>query len=174
MRWLIGVLAAAVLLAPASLAQDQADTRRVQVTLQDEGCPAGPDRFCVQPSEITVDEGRTLVLEVENRGHVRHNLTAAGSSPRVLAEAVDVAPLPPNGSTEVTLTWETLESASEDAGSSQLVLACGFDGHEDLGERLTLQIGEDEEQPQPGFGAWAALAAVGLACAIGGRAKRGG
>lgn len=164
------VLLAVVLLAvPAALAQDEApEKRRVRVNLTDQGCPSGPNRFCVLPSRIQVDEGRTLVLEVQNTGRVRHNLTAASESPDVLAKQIEMAPLAPNGTATVRLTWETLLQAREAAGSANLTLACGFDGHAALGERLTLTVGEpSQEQPQPAPGAaWLLLGGAAAALAL--------
>lgn len=163
----LGLAAALFLvLVPAVAAQDAADTRRVEVSLQDEGCPAGPDRFCVRPAEVTADEERRLVLEVTNEGSVRHNLTAAPGSPEALAEAVDVAPLAPDETAEVALSWDTL-SAAREAAEGPLELVCGFEGHAALGERLVVQVGAGEQNPQPAPGApLAALAVVGAALVL--------
>lgn len=167
------VLGLAFSMVPASLAQDAADTRRVQIELRDEGCPAGEGRFCVLPGTIEVNEGRTLLLEVTNAGQVRHNLTVAPGSPPVLADALDVAPLAPNGTTTVELPWETLSTAREEAGQRNLTLECGFDGHADLGEQLIIAVGQPaEEQPQPGFGLLAGLAALGVSAVLYRRIRR--
>ncbi len=161
------MLALVVSIVPVAVGQDEADTRRVEVELEDEGCPAGEGRFCVLPSTITVNEGRTLLLEITNGGEVRQNLTAAPGSPAVLREAVDLAPLEPNGTATLELAWEDLEAARGEVEGRNLTLSCGFDGHADLGETVVLTVGEAaEEQPQPGVGVVAGVAAIGVAALV--------
>lgn len=162
MRRALAVLAAALLLAPAGVAQEEQQTRRT-VHLTDHDCEAGPDRFCIRPSSVTVHEGEKLVLEIVNRGQVDHNLTADPAVPEAVAEHVQTEPIPPNDSARVEIPWEALSTAREEMESSNLTLECGFDGHAALGERLTVTIGDAEQRPQPGFTVWAALGGISLA-----------
>lgn len=174
MRRLWIALVVGALLVPVVAAQDDAQTRRVQIQLEDEGCPGGEGTFCVRPGRIQVTEEQTLVLEVTNEGQVRHNLTAPPGSPAALQDAVSMDPLAPNETATVELAWETLETAREEAGNRNVTLACGFDGHGDLGEVLTLTVGEPSEQnPQPGFAVWATVAAVAMAGLIQARRRNG-
>lgn len=158
------LVAVAVLLSPVVLAQDGSKTRRVQVQLQDEGCPKGEGSFCVRPGQIQVSEEQTLVLEVTNAGQVRHNLTTAPGTPSALADAVSMAPLEPDETATIRLAWDVLDTAREENEARNLTLVCGFEGHAALGEQLVLSVGPAEaERPQPGFGVWATLAALGVA-----------
>lgn len=161
MRRALAVLAAALLLVPVGLAQEEQQTRRT-IHLTDHDCEAGPDRFCIRPSSVTVHEGEKLVLEIVNRGDVEHNLTAGPAVPEAVAQHVQTEPIAPDDSARVEIPWEALSTAREEMESGNLTLGCGFDGHAALGERLTVTIGDPEERPQPGFTTWAALAAISL------------
>jgi uncharacterized cupredoxin-like copper-binding protein len=160
---------AVLLLAVPVAAQDDGETREVEVALQDEGCPDGPDRFCVDPGAIKLGEGRDLVLEVTNEGQVRHNLTAGPQAPDDLAQAIQLEPLAPNETAELRVAWTALEAAL-DEGESSVELACGFDGHADLGERLTVEVEGGDQQPQPAAGALAALGVLSAVAALRARA----
>lgn len=149
MRRVCLVVLVVLAVSPVALAQDDADTRRVAVEIHDEGCPGGEDRFCVLPERIEADEGRDLVLEVTNEGAVRHNVTAAGVD--ALEQALDERVLEPGEEATIELSWEVLSEAREEIGDRRVALECGFDGHADLGERVVILVGEEEQQPQPGF-----------------------
>lgn len=161
--WLVLVL----LLGASLAAAQQSDRHIARVKLDDRGCPAGPNRFCIRPSSVQVDEGEKLVLEVTNAGRVEHNLTAAPGTPETLAEHLHVDRLAPNGTATVRIPWANMSAAREQAGSRNLTLQCGFPGHAALGETLILSIGPAEtQQPQPGFGALAAVAGVAVAALL--------
>lgn len=164
MRRACVALAALFVLAPLAGAQEDADTRHVTVEIHDEGCPSGEDRFCILPGEIEADEDRTLVLEVTNEGSVRHNLTVPRGGPSGVADRIPEHVLEPGESVTIELPWEVLSEAKEPGQAFELV--CGFEGHADLGERLSIQVGEEEENPQPGFTAGALVMGVLVASMV--------
>ncbi len=171
MRRLCLVLAFLLAMVPVAMAQDGADTRRMGVEIQDEGCPEGDDQFCIQPGAIQADEGRTLVLEVHNNGTVRHNISAAEGTPSVIQDVLDEKILEPGDTATIRLSWDVLEEAREEMDGRTVVLECGFPGHAALGERLVIHIGDEEEQPQPGFTGGVALLAVLAALLFAGRRR---
>jgi hypothetical protein len=152
------LIAAALALAPVS-AQDDRPRRVENVTLEDEGCPAGPDRFCVQPSEVTLEEGTDLILRVTNEGRVEHNLTFATGTPGSLAKHGMNGTLAVNDTRRLAIPWP----AVEEAGQVNATLHCGQEGHAALGETLRVHVPSlaADERPQPGPGALATLGALG-------------
>lgn len=146
-------------------AQDERPRRVANVSLEDEGCPQGPDRFCVQPSSITLEDETDLVLRVENEGRIEHNLTFGEDAPERLAKHGMNATLAPNETQRLRIPWDALSESLDELGQANATLHCGQDGHAALGERLRIEVpslAASEERPQPGPGAWAALAALGV------------
>jgi len=156
-----GVLLAAAIVVPATAAQDDRPRRAVNLTLQDEGCPAGPDRFCVQPGNVTLEEGTDLVLRVTNEGRIAHNLTFADETAPSLAKHGMNRTLAADETQRLQIPWPAIE----EAGQPNATLECGRDGHAALGEVFTIHVpslAESDERPQPGFGTLGALAAVSV------------
>lgn len=164
-----GVVLAALLLAPLALgaagAQEERPRRVANVSLQDEGCPEGPDRFCAQPDSVTLEDETDLILRVTNEGRVEHNLTFGEDAPEQLARHGMNDTLAPNQTQRLRIPWNALSEGLEQTGAANATLHCGLDGHAALGERLRIEVpslAAGEERPQPGPGAWAALAALGI------------
>lgn len=170
---------AAVLLAPAvvgvAAAQEDRPRRVANVTLQDEGCPQGPDRFCVQPSTVRLEEETDLVLDVTNQGRIPHNLSFPVDAPAVLAEHGMNGTLDANETQRLRIPWDALAAGLEETGRANATLHCHREGHAALGERLSIEVpslAASEERPQPGPGAWGALAVLGVV-ALATRAREG-
>lgn len=162
---------AGALLALAALglaaAQDDNPQRVANVSLEDEDCPEGPDRFCVQPGSIELEEGTDLVLHVTNEGRIEHNLTFAHGS-QALADRGTNGTLAPGESQRVRVPWQAFEDGLAD-GQTNATLHCGRDGHAALGERLRVEVpslAASEERPQPAPGAWALLAVLAGAALV--------
>lgn len=175
----LGFVALAALVALAgwasvAQAQDDRPRRTLNVTLHDEGCPAGPDRFCVTPEAVTLEGGADLVLNVKNEGRVPHNLTFANQTPEPLANHGMNGTLDANETKRLVIPWPAVESSLEEAGRVNATLECGRDGHAALGERFRIHVpslAAEEENPQPAPGALAALAVLGVAALIRARKK---
>lgn len=162
----VALLVLAGLAAAPALAQDERPRREVNVSLADDGCPSGPDRFCARPGTVTLEEGADLVLRVRNEGRIPHNLTFGPEAPDALAGHGMNGTLAPNESQRLRLPWPAVSEGLGDSGQGNVTLRCGFEGHAALGERLTVHVpalAGSGQRPQPGPGAWLALAAVGFA-----------
>lgn len=158
---LVACLVLAGLVAVPGLAQDERPRRVVNVSLDDQGCPAGPDRFCVTPDSVELEDGADLVLRVTNEGRIEHNLTFTPDTPERLAKHGTNGSLAPNESQRVRIPWPAVEESLGEDGRVNATLECGFDGHAELGERLTIHVpslAEASERREPGPGVWAALA----------------
>lgn len=170
------LLAVAVWLAGMGIAQEDRPRRDVNVTVEDEGCPQGPDRFCVRPAEVELEEGTDLVLNVANAGRVNHNLTFDPDTPGPLAERGMERALEPNETRRIRLSWDVIEESLEEAGTDTVRMHCGLPGHAALGERFTIHVpalASGEEQPQPGPGVWAVLSVLAVAAYLGRSRKDG-
>jgi len=157
--------------AGAALAQDDNPRRVANVSLADEGCPQGPDRFCAQPSTITLEEGTDLVLRVINEGRIAHNLTFPEEASAELRAHGMNGTLAPDGTQRLEIPWEAFaEGLGDDEANA--TLHCGLDGHAALGEQIRVQIpslAAGDERPQPGPGAALALGVVAIAALVGRR-----
>lgn len=155
-------------------AQDERPRRTVNVTLDDDGCPDGPDRFCAQPAEVTLEDGTDLVLRVTNEGRIEHNLTFAPGTAPTLAKHGMNGTLAVNDTQQIRIPWPDVEAGLEGSDHANLTLQCGRDGHAALGETLRLHVpslAASDENPQPGIGAVAAVAILAGAALL--RARRG-
>ncbi len=136
-------------------AQDDRPRREVNVTLEDEGCPQGPDRFCVQPADVSLEDETDLILYVENKGRVAHNLTFAPGTPSALAERGMNASLAVNETKRIRIPWPVVDEALGGTEEDTVIMQCGLSGHAALGEVLRVEVpslAATEEQPQPGVG----------------------
>lgn len=161
------LVAGLLLLASVSFvasAQEDRPRRVVNVSLEDEGCPEGPDRFCVRPANVTLEEDTDLVLQVANEGRIAHNLTFAEGTPAALAAHGMNGTLEANETTRLRIPWTAIEDGLGETGEANTTLECGRDGHAALGERFRIEVpslAASEENPQPGVGAAGVLLALG-------------
>lgn len=167
LAWIAGLLVGvglAVLLAGAGQAQDDRPRRVVNVTLQDQGCPSGPDRFCAIPGEVTLEDGADLVLRVKNEGRIEHNLTFGEEVSDRLAKHGTNGTLSANETRRLHIPWPAIQAELEESGQANVTMQCARDGHAALGERLVIHVpslAASGERPQPGLGAALAVAVVG-------------
>jgi hypothetical protein len=168
--WLaLGLLLVAGFALGGALAQDERPRRLVNVSLQDEGC-GQPDRFCVEPASITLEEGTDLVLRVTNDGRVEHNLTFGPEAPAALANQSMNGTLAVDETQRMRIPWPAFEEGLGE--ETNATLHCGREGHAQLGERLTIQVpslAASDERPQPAPGTWAGLAVLGVVAVALGR-----
>lgn len=149
-----------------------ASPRTIEVTLTDQDCPDGDDRFCIQPAPIVIADGDTVTLNIRNEGQVQHNLTFQPGTPEVLAQHATGQAIAPNGTLEVEIPWEDIEAAIEAADTRSFTLECGFEGHAALGETATFTIeGGESQNPQP-LGWPLAVAGLLGAALLAGRLRR--
>lgn len=146
--WALALLLICSSAAGTALAQG-ASQRTVTVTLDDQGCPDGGDRFCIEPAIIEIADGDTLTLSVENKGQVRHNLTFAPDTPDGLAKHATGEPIAPNTTVEIEIPWDDIEAAMDEADGRSFELRCGFEGHAALGEVATLTVEGEGQNSQP-------------------------
>lgn len=165
----VGLLVSATIPLAGALGQDERPRRLANVTLDDEGCPQGPDRFCAQPDVVELEENTDLVLRITNEGRIEHNLTFGEEVPPALAKHGMNGTLAVEETHRMRIPWPDLEAGLEETGSANATLECGREGHAALGEKLRIHvpsIAAGEERPQPGPGALGALVAVGLAAFV--------
>ncbi len=145
-----------------------ASPRTIEVTLTDQGCPDGDDRFCVQPATIAIADGDTVTLSIENEGQVQHNLSFEPGTPEVLAKHATGQAIPPNGTLEIEIPWADIETAIDEADTRTFLLRCGFEGHAALGETATFTVeGGESQNPQPLGWPLAVAGLIGAALLVG-------